>query len=399
VRAGATKSFSLPALTLPLLGTYRAFVFIAFLLTGCDEIHQVSDSKHGAFEASIATWQEGFAVAWYDDRDGNPEIYFRLLDENGRAKSPERRLTNDPEFSYEADITATEGGLAAVAWYERLTNGDLRARLGLWTPIGEALWTKIISTSMRNGRNALVRARGSELFVAWIEDVAGDIAEVWCGWWDLQGQPIAPPRRIAPASRTTWNLNAILDETGRAWVVFDAKAGTRNNELFLALADKTSTDVRRLTSDDGFASKYPDLAFSDDRAALSWADERDGNSEIYLFISAAADLRDGLGERARRITNTRAESMGAYVAANGSQFGLAWCDKTPGQHEIYYQPFDSAGNPLAEPHQITHTGTDSLIPAIKPWSNGFALAWNEYAPKGPGHPAGARSEIAFTLVR
>src|SRR5688572_22462406 len=139
-----------------------ALVLIAFLLTGCDEIHQVSNSKHGAFEASLATYQEGFAVAWYDDRDGNPEIYFRLLEANGRAKSPERRLTNDPEFSYEADITATEGGLA-VAWYERLTNGDLRARLGLWTPIGEARWTKVISTPMRNGRNALVRARGSEL--------------------------------------------------------------------------------------------------------------------------------------------------------------------------------------------------------------------------------------------
>ena len=86
-------------------GIFLLTVF--FLLTGCDELQEVSNSKHGAYEASMTVLRDGFAVAWYDDRDGNPEIYMRLLDALGRPRSREYRLTNDPEFSYEPDIAAT----------------------------------------------------------------------------------------------------------------------------------------------------------------------------------------------------------------------------------------------------------------------------------------------------
>jgi len=39
----------------------------------------------------------------------------------------------------------------------------------------------------------------------------------------------------------------------------------------------------------------------------------------------------------------------------------------------------------------------SLIPAVEPWRNGFALAWSEFVPATPGGHGG-RSEIAFALV-
>jgi len=369
-----------------------SFVFLAFLvLTGCDEFQQVSNGKHGAYEASMAALRDGFAVAWYDDRDGNPEIYMRLLDVAGRPRSREYRLTNDPELSYEADIAATASGDLAIGWYERLLNGDLRARLGIFTQSGEARWTKIISTPNRNGRNVVVRALENELFAAWIED-----DEVFGQWWSLDGQPVTAPRKLAPAGRTTWNVNATVDSSGRAWVVFDAKVGTRADELFLVRTDKNNTELLRLTDDDGFASKYPDLALNGDRAALTWFDERDGNQEVYAFIGGRNDLGEGLERSSRRITHTPGESMGAYIAWNEDRVGLAWCDKTPGQHEIYFEAFDRMGLPLHDAKRVTHTRTDSLIPAIKAVGAGtFALVWNEYAAKGPGHTTGARSEIVF----
>ena len=39
--------------------------------------------------------------------------------------------------------------------------------------------------------------------------------------------------------------------------------------------------------------------------------------------------------RARRVTDTKGESIGAYVAWNHNRIGLAWCDNTPGQQEVY----------------------------------------------------------------
>jgi hypothetical protein len=367
------------------------------LLFGCDELYQVSDSGHGAYEASLATLPDGFAVAWYDDRDGNPEIYFRLINARGRPKGPEHRITNDPEFSYEPDIVAVENKLA-IAWYERSVNGSRHTKLGMWSPSGEQQWA--ITVSSRNARNILVRSYGQKLFCAWIEDDTPDRSAVWGGWWDLRGKALAPARRLAPASRTTWNLNAAVGQDGAMWVVFDAKVNTRSDELFLVREPDTGAEqVAHLSSDDGHSSKYPDLALNADAAALTWFDERDGNKEVYLFAGRASELSAGSEEHARRITKTPGESIGSYVAWNGARIGLAWCDNTAAQHEIYFQPFDISGVPLHDAVRITHSSNESLIPAIKSWLDRFVLVWNEYVPRGPGHTPGGRSEIVASTAR
>src|SRR5262245_3100285 len=75
------------------------------ILTSCRQVStptQVSQSSVGAYETALALDKKGFAVAWYDTRDGNPEIYMRLLDESGNPAGPERRLTETSDMSYEA---------------------------------------------------------------------------------------------------------------------------------------------------------------------------------------------------------------------------------------------------------------------------------------------------------
>jgi hypothetical protein len=362
-------------------------------------IRQISDSGAGAYEASLAVLPEGFASAWYDLRDGNPEIYFRLLDSEGKPQSPEFRVTRDRELSYEPDI-AVAGENIVIGWYDKSVDSDtLRAKLGVWSKKAEPRWIKTVSAANARGRNTVVRAKGREVFCAWIEEADSGATEVWAGWWSIDGEPIAPPRRLAPAGKTTWNLNAAIDDSGAAWVVMDAKAGTRNNELFLVRVTKEEARVVRLTTDDGISTKYPDLGFSGDRAALTWFDERDGNQEVYLFVGLMNRLYEGLEKHSQRVTDTPGDSIGAYLAWNGRRLGLAWCDNTEGQHEIYFQSFDADGKPLNPARRLTHNETDSLIPAIRPAREGFALVWNEYSPESQDAHSGGPSEIMFTLVQ
>src|SRR4029079_7484789 len=91
---------------------------------------QISNSRTGAFEAALAPFENGFAAAWYDTRDGNGEIYVRLLDENGKPLSPERRLTNSPEDSFEASIDRI-GDRMAIAWYDQTATGQHTAKIGV----------------------------------------------------------------------------------------------------------------------------------------------------------------------------------------------------------------------------------------------------------------------------
>jgi hypothetical protein len=363
-----------------------------------DPPHTISSSGRGAYEASLSSTADGFVAAWYDTRDARPAIYARWLDVEGRPQGSERRLMASPGSAYEPEI-ATLGNDVAVAWYERMPGARYRAMIGRWTRDGDLLWSKPLSTPTSHGRNPVVRTDGRTLFCAWLEYAQGAIPEVRAQWFDGAGTPLGEPMRIAQAGRTTWNLDATLDDRGWAWVTFDAKASTRTDELFLARVEQSSSEVVRLTSDDGKKSKYPDIALSGDRAALTWFDERDGNQEVYLVVGRIADLKAGVEPHVVRVTHTPGESIGAYVAWSQGRIGLAWCDNTEGQHEIYFATFDEQGRALEPPRRLTVNKTQSLIPAIHPARNGFALVWNEFEPgPGGGHDTRGRSEIAFTIA-
>ena len=375
------------------------------LLGGCDgpRYIEISDGVGGAYEVSLTPFGDGWAVAWHDTREGHPEIYTRLLDVNGHPAGPTRRLTDTPSFSYEPQLAAAGAGELVVAWYAVSPSGASMTHVAAWDLAGQAgpRWTRTLSNPARLGRNVIARVEGHRLFCAWIEkgDAAGDDA-VWAQWFDLDlaGRPLSPPQRLADAGPTTWNLNAAIDGAGRAWVAFDATAGTRTDEIFLVGVDDKTLPVR-LTDDDGVASKYPDLGFGADTAAVTWFDERDGNQEVYLAVAPFPELRDRFEAHATRVTATAGASVGAYLAWNSGRVGLAWSDDTDGEAEVYFQGFDANGTALHAAERVTNNPTASLIPAIQPWGDGFALAWNEDVVEERGdHLSGGRSDIVFATV-
>ncbi len=354
---------------------------------------QISQSGTGAFEAALATDEAGFAVAWYDTRDGNAEIYFRLLDDKGLPAGAEHRLTESPEASYEASIERL-GDTFAVAWYEQAESGRPTAMLGAWSRDGSRKW---VTTVGEDARNPVIRADGKTIVCAWIQGEADGHEAVWVSAWDETGQRLRPPARVGPASKNTWNLN--LEVRGSdAWVVFDAATSTRTSELFVGRVGAAGVSLERVTRDDGAASKYPDLSIDGEgRVALTWYDMRDGNDEVYLYVGRVSELRGEIDARARRVTTTEGESIGAYVTWNGGRVGLAWSDKTPGAHEIYFQSFGADGMPLESARRLTQTNAWSLVPAVRPWRKGFALAWTEYTPAS-GEIHEGTGEVAFTVV-
>jgi hypothetical protein len=373
----------------------------AMALVGCGGPEQISRSGLGAYEASLDAFHDGgFAVAWYDSRDGNAEIYARLLDSRGRAVSKERRLTQTMSESYEADL-ALLGQRVAVAWYEKEAGGRLHASLALFDSSLEPLWRRELGADGRPSRNPVVRAFGDALFTAWIERISPSEEVVRALWLGADGSVRGPVWTLGRASATTWNLNAALSSHGAAFVTYDARVETIAEELFLAELDADGPRVARITADDGAPSKYPDIAFgTEDTLALTWFDERDGNQEVYVAVGPLDALERDAFSRALRVTNTPGHSIGAYLAWNRDRLGLVWCDDSVGAHEIYFATFSSGAHLLGAPRRLTHSATSSLIPAIVAAGDGFALAWNEAA-LGPNgmHDPETRSEVLFDLVR
>jgi hypothetical protein len=126
---------------------------VAIVVWACDRPSSpivISNSPAGAYEAALDARNGGFVAAWYDTRDGNAEIYMRLLDERGAPAGPERRLTNGPEQSYEASLKTLDDGVA-IAWYDKSASGTLVAKLGVWSFDGRNQWVRTLATRGRSG--------------------------------------------------------------------------------------------------------------------------------------------------------------------------------------------------------------------------------------------------------
>lgn len=381
-----------------------AFVLGASLsAAGCTaeiEPSRASASGFGAYEVSLAEWSGGLIAAWYDTRNGNAEIYLRQIVGGNRVGRRDLRMTRTEEESFEPDIVPVAGGLA-LAWYEKLRNGSTDAQLALVMSNGAVAWQRRVGDGSSGSRNPVLASFDERLFVAWIQSDRAGGESVFAQWWSAKGRPIGAPTRLAPASSTTWNLNAAIDDTGIAHVVFDAAIGTRVEELFWSTVDGERIETRRLTNDDGRRSKYPDIVFIPGHAALTWFDDRHGNSEIYFCVvdySKSVDTQD-FESKATRVTDTPGDSIGGYLTSNAGRIGLTWSDNTKGAYDIFYQLFDETGVPLAAAAALTRTDLQSLIPAIVPWRTGFAIAWNEVDRSEPGyHSADTRSEVRYVLI-
>lgn len=379
---------------------FRLWPFALILTLSCVSVpihRQVSEGGTGAYEAALAAYEDGFVVAWYDTRAGNPEIYMRVVDEAGRPAGPERRLTRTPEASYEASVDRL-GVDIAIAWYEvDRERKAATAMLGRFGRDGAERWVRPLAPRTRN---PVIRARGAAIACAWIQAADDGSEAVWAGWFDADGEALDAPVRLGDASRDTWNVNLALEASGVAWAVWDVSANVTASEIVAARVLDGQVRAERLTRDDGHASKYPDLALAaDGRFALTWFDRRDGNEEVYLAVGAAGGPRAGIEDRALRVTRSRGESIGAYVAWNGDRVGLAWSDTVDEpvpQLDIFFAAFDERASRLGPVRRITRTRASSLVPAIRPWRDGFALAWNEYAPARAVHEG--TSEVAFALV-
>lgn len=353
-----------------------------------------------AYELSLATDGTRLVAAWHGGSVGNA-IWIQPMDARGRPAGTPAQITDGRRDAYEPDIQLADDELLA-AWYEKdLASGELVAWLGRFSLQGQARWRLQLSAPGAQGRNTLVRVRGDQAFVAWIESHEETGPALWTARVGLDGGYREPPQHRAMASPDTWNLGGAVDARGVFHVVYDARVGSRAKELQLVSIGPDGTRVQALSGDDGHDSVYPDLVLAADRAALAWTDERDGNAEAYLFVGELSQLDATVGARGMRITDTPGRSIGTYLAWNGERLGLAWCDDSAGQLEVYRQEFDADGATLGPPRRLTRNATQSSIPAIEPWRDGFMLAWNEYLQNGgtAGHPPVVSSTAVTAFVR
>jgi TolB protein len=272
----------------------------------------ITPTANQASESSLTGW-----LAFYSDRDGNPEIYVMNADGSGVA-----RLTNDPTFDDSPALSPDSRQIAFLTArhdpnpqfpdlkYElyvmdidgsnlrRLTTTEAAEDHPAWSPDGN--WISFDADYDGDGSYEIyqIQPDGSNLtrltsgayndqFADWAPDgkqIA--FASDRNGNWDLFVMDADGSNQQAITSSPNWELFPAWSPDGSRIAFNGLVPRSRNTDIFLVNAD--GSDTLQLTNSPGF-DENP--AWSPDGSQIAFQTQQSNNFELYVMYP------DGSGQR------------------------------------------------------------------------------------------------------
>lgn len=248
----------------------------------------------------INSW---FIVTWYDERNGDPDIYAQIYGPDCKPRGGNFRVNDDLEAGpqYNPSVSCYSGGFI-ICWYD--------------------------------GRN-------------------GDF-DIYAQRFDTSGVPLGVNFRVNddPDSATQWSPRVACNYDGGFVVCWEDKREGQLPDIYAQRYDSTGTPIGanfKVNDDGGDQShRYPDIASdSDGNTIIVWRDYRHG---MYPTIYAQRYDSDGnpLGENFmvnEDIPNTTCWYPAVASASKGN-FIVVWDTWRSGDYHIYGQEYDESSNPV-----------------------------------------------------
>ncbi len=192
----------------------------------------------------IAIAPEGwFIVTWYDNRAGNDDIFVQRFDQAGNRRGNNFRVSGETNGSRQAfpDIAADGAGCFTVVWVD-WRNGTYPANPDIYARKLDTLYNAVLAETKVN-RDGTTLAQREPAIAA---DRRGNVSIIW-----------------ADSTSTSWDIvGQMLDVDG---VIREANLQANNF--------KDSAQIR------------PDVALDGRFRYVTWADNRNGNWDIFASIT------------------------------------------------------------------------------------------------------------------
>jgi TolB protein len=283
----------------------------------------VEDHSPPATPTSGLNWYNAGLIAFYTDRDGNPEIYtmnadgtglLRLTNDPGSDDSPAfspdgsriafltSRHDPDPRFpNYKYEIYVVERDGSNL---RRLTNTEAGETHPAWSPDGSKILFDAdydgdgyfeIYCMDSDGTNVtrLTANPANDQFADWSPDgkqIAFSSDRE--GNWDIFLMDANGENQRQLTSDPDWELFPAWSPDGNQIAYNGLQPNTRNTDIYLLQAD--GSQVRQLTS----AARYDENpAWSPDGKFILFQTNRDGNFEIYIMNADGSGQQPLLAQR------------------------------------------------------------------------------------------------------
>jgi len=300
---------------------------------------RLTNNIAGSGQPSIAVSGSVVHVVWSDGRDGNPEIYYKRSTDAGASWGTDTRLTNNSSDSWYPSI-AISGLDVKVVWQDyRDGNWEIYYKHSTDVGVNWGADTRL-TNNVTDSWLPSVAVSGSVVNVVWVDYYDGN-DEIYYKRSTDYGLNWGANIRLTNNIAYSLNPSIALSDSIVQVVWSDTRDG--NYEIYY----KRSTDSgvswgidTRLTNDTA-ASFAPTVAVSGPVVHVVWNDERNGNS-VYYKRSTDGGISWGVDTR---LTNNYSVSVTPSVALSGSVVHVVWADLRDGNYEIYYKR-DPTGNPI-----------------------------------------------------
>jgi hypothetical protein len=252
-----------------------------------NDVRLTEDDNVRSWYASIAVEGEVVHVVWHDERDGNPEIYYKRSVDGGVTWEDYVRLTEDDNIVSSIPSIRVEGEVVHVVWSDRRDgNYEIYYKRSV---DGGVTWEADVRLTYDNGHSESpsIAVEGEVVHVVWHDE--------------RDGNPEIYYKRSVDGG-VTWE-----------------------------------NDVR-LTEDDNAESSYPSIAVEGEVVHVVWWDKRDGNYEVYYLKS-----EDG-GSSWGSVLNVSELQEDSWLSSittcpcsntNSSDVHIVWTEG--GSEKIYYR--------------------------------------------------------------
>jgi hypothetical protein len=329
-------------------------------------------------------------VVWFDNRDGNAEIYYKRSTDAGVSWGADTRLTNNIAKSDFPSVKVSSS-VVHVVWrdlrdenyeiyYKRSTDAgvswgaDTRLTINNSWSISPSVAVSgsivhIVWEEYRDGSSEIYYKRSTNAGISWGADtrltnyidasefptIAVSDSVVHIAWRDYRNLNWEIYYKRSTDGGVSWGADIRLtNNTAQSVYPSVAVSGStvhvvwydspaENDEIYYKRSTDAGiswgTDIRLTNNAD--ISLYPSVAVSSSVVHVMWCDYRDGNWEIYYKRSIDAGLSWGADTR---LTNYSSDSYRPSVAVSGTVVHVVWQDSRDGNYEIYYKR-DPTGNP------------------------------------------------------
>ena len=292
-------------------------------LTNSTGISYTSDNNAWCIAASDSVVH----VVWYDDRDGNYEIYYKRSTNAGESWGADLRLTNNTAWSKRPSVTVSNLDVHIV-WYDE-----------------------------RDGNNEIYYKRSTDGGISWGADTR------------LTNDP---SDALYPSVSVSGSVVHVVWEDNRdgSYEIYYKRSSDTGVSL------ETDTQWTNMNA----WTEYPSVTVSGSVVHVVWEDERNGNYEIYYKRS----IDDGLSwEIDTRLTNNTARSNRPSVTVSGSVVLAVWVDERDGNEEIYFKRSTDGGESWSLDTRLTNNTSFSRKPSVRASGSTVHVVWYDYRDGGP----------------